>query len=125
VAVTVPISLRDPHRLIPAKYAEKSVLEQLQLDRHVTRDLSELDAVTNERKIAEAGNSPSIGPQELLYGVTNVEGLALWLDSNFQSMEHRDPAWKAGRFGKRELLSRDQFLLVTTRGDGLETIQAD
>jgi RES domain-containing protein len=69
MAVVVPVSLRDTHRLIPAKYAEKSVLEKLQLDLQVIHDLSELDAVTNERKIAEAGNSPSIGPQELLYGV--------------------------------------------------------
>jgi hypothetical protein len=69
MAIVVPVSLRDTHRLIPAKYAEKSVLEELQLDLQVIHDLSELDAVTNERKIAEAGNSPSIGPQELLYGV--------------------------------------------------------
>ena len=69
MAIVVPVSLRDMHRLIPAKYAEKSVLEELQLDLQVIHDLSELDAVTNERKIAEAGNSPSIGPQELLYGV--------------------------------------------------------
>lgn len=69
MAIVVPVSLRDTHRLIPAKYAEKSVLQELQLDLQVIHDLSELDAVTNERKIAEAGNSPSIGPQELLYGV--------------------------------------------------------
>jgi RES domain-containing protein len=69
MAIVVPISLRDTHRLIPAKYAEKSVLEELDLDLQVIHDLSELDAVTNERKIAEAGNSPAIGPQELLYGV--------------------------------------------------------
>jgi RES domain-containing protein len=69
MAIVVPALLRDTHRLIPAKYAEKSVLEKLQLDLQVIHDLSELDVVTNERKIAEAGNSPSIGPQELLYGV--------------------------------------------------------
>ena len=69
MSIVVPVSLRDTHRLIPAKYAEKSVLEELRLDRQVIHDLSELDAVTNEHKTAEAGNSPSIGPQELLYGV--------------------------------------------------------
>jgi RES domain-containing protein len=69
MALVVPVSLRDTHRLILAKYAERSVLEDLRLERQVIQDLSELDAVTNERKIAEAGNSPSIGPQELLYGV--------------------------------------------------------
>jgi RES domain-containing protein len=69
MAIVVSASLRDTHRLIPAKYAEKSVLENLQLSPQVIHDLSELDAVTNERKIAEAGNSPSIGLQELLYGV--------------------------------------------------------
>lgn len=69
MAIVVSVSLRDTHRLIPAKHAEKSVLEDLQLDPQLIHDLTELDAVTNERKLAETGNSPSIGPQELLYGV--------------------------------------------------------
>ena len=58
------------HRLIPAKYAaEESVLEELALPSQTLADLSELDAATNERKIAERGGNAAIGPGELLYGV--------------------------------------------------------
>jgi RES domain-containing protein len=58
------------HRLIPAKYtAGESVLEDLALPAHTLADLSELDAATNERKIAERGGNVAIGPGELLYGV--------------------------------------------------------
>lgn len=58
------------HRLIPAKYAaEESVLEALDLPAQTLADLSELDAATNERKIAERGGNAAIGPGELLYGV--------------------------------------------------------
>lgn len=58
------------HRLIPAKYAaEESVLEELGLPEHTLADLSELDAATNERKIAERGGNEAVGPAELLYGV--------------------------------------------------------
>ena len=57
------------HRLIPAKYATTSVLDTLPLPAEVLSDLSELDAATNERKIAELGGNPAIGPGELLYGV--------------------------------------------------------
>ena len=45
------------HRLIPAKNSPKSVLENLSLPSHVISDLSELDAATNERKIAERGGN--------------------------------------------------------------------
>lgn len=58
------------HRLIPAKYAAgDSVLEDLALPAQTIVDLTELDAATNERKIAERGGNPAIGPGELLYGV--------------------------------------------------------
>jgi RES domain-containing protein len=58
------------HRLIPAKYAGgASVLENLPLPPDTIADLTELDAATNERKIAERGGNPAIGPGELLYGV--------------------------------------------------------
>lgn len=57
------------HRLIPAKYGAKSVLESLPLPPDVLTDLSELDAATNERKIAENGGNSAIGPGELLLGV--------------------------------------------------------
>lgn len=58
------------HRLIPARYAaEQSVLENLALPEQTLADLSELDAATNERKIAERGGNAAIGPGELLFGV--------------------------------------------------------
>jgi RES domain len=57
------------HRLIPAKYGAESVLESLPLPPDVLADLSELDAATNERKIAENGGNTAIGPGELLLGV--------------------------------------------------------
>ncbi len=57
------------HRLIPTAYATESVLETLSLPADVISDLTELDAATNERKIAERGRSPAITPGELLYGV--------------------------------------------------------
>ncbi len=58
------------HRLIPAKYSETgSVLEALPLSEDVLSDLSELDAATNERTLAERGGNPAIGPSELLSGV--------------------------------------------------------
>lgn len=64
------------HRLIPAKFADKagtSVLETLALPADVLADLSELDAATNERKIAERGGNPAIGPRELLFGVPEAD----------------------------------------------------
>jgi hypothetical protein len=57
------------HRLIPAKYGAESVLESLRLPSNVLADLNELDAATNERKIAENGGNTAIGPGELLLGV--------------------------------------------------------
>ncbi len=57
------------HRLIPAKYGGKSVLEALTLPAETIADLTELDAATNERKLAERGGNLAIGPGELLYGV--------------------------------------------------------
>lgn len=45
------------------------MLETLPLSAHVLTDLSELDAATNERKLAERRGSSGIGPSELLYGV--------------------------------------------------------
>ena len=57
------------HRLIPAVYAEESVLETLSLPSDVISSLTELDAATNERKLAEHAGNSAIGPGELLYGV--------------------------------------------------------
>ena len=57
------------HRLIAARYSGESVPETLSLPPGVLADLSELDAATNERTIAEHGGNRAIGPGELLYGV--------------------------------------------------------
>ena len=57
------------HRLIPAKYSKGSVLETLPLPAQSISDLTELDAATNERKLAEHRGTVGIGPGELLYGV--------------------------------------------------------
>ena len=61
------------HRLIPTKFSGESVLETLPLPPEVLADLSELDAATNERKIAEGGGNRAIGPGELLYGVPEAQ----------------------------------------------------
>ena len=57
------------HRLIPAKFSDGSVLETLPLPAPAITDLTELDAATNERKLAERRGFAGIGPGELLYGV--------------------------------------------------------
>jgi RES domain-containing protein len=57
------------HRLIPSKYSRGSVLENLPLPPDVLAHLSEIDAATNERKVAEQGGNTAIGPSELLFGV--------------------------------------------------------
>jgi RES domain-containing protein len=64
-----PFERTGAHRLIPAKYGGESVLENLSLPASVISDLTELDAATNERKLAEFGGNAAIGPGELLYGV--------------------------------------------------------
>ncbi len=45
----------------------------LPLPANVLGDLSELEAATNERKIAEAGGNPGTGPAELFYGVAESD----------------------------------------------------
>jgi hypothetical protein len=69
LAQLVQFEQAGAHRLIPAKYGTESVLESLSLSPNVLADLSELDAATNERKIAEHGGNTAIGPCELLLGV--------------------------------------------------------
>jgi len=69
LARLVELEQAGTHRLIPTKYATESVLENLSLPRDVLADLSELDAATNERKIAENGGNTTIGLGELLMGV--------------------------------------------------------
>ncbi len=58
------------HRLISKKYSNwRSVLETLNLPENVLAELSEIDAATNERKIAESSRRTGIGPHELVFGV--------------------------------------------------------
>jgi hypothetical protein len=73
VAHPAHIELADTHRLIPSKYAGTSVLETLSLAASVLAQLSELDAATNERNLAEQGRALSIGPGELLLGVPEAQ----------------------------------------------------
>lgn len=63
----------DTHRLIPAKYTEGSVLEELSLPSRVIDDLTELDALTNERRMIESSSGANIGPGELLFGIPNAQ----------------------------------------------------
>ena len=69
MAQLAPFEHADTHRLIPARYASGSPLKTLPLPAEVLADLSELDTATSERKQAESGRNPAIGPNELLYGV--------------------------------------------------------
>lgn len=69
MAIVAQFDQAGTHRFIPAKYGAESVLESLPLPPDVLSDLSELDAATNERKIAENGGNSAIGPGELLLGV--------------------------------------------------------
>ena len=49
------------------------MFENLPLPKNVISDLSELDAATNERKLAERAGNPAIGAGELLYGVPEAQ----------------------------------------------------
>jgi hypothetical protein len=88
------------HRLIPTKYSGESVLEMLSLPPGVLADLSELDAATNERTIAERGGNSAIGPGELLYGVpeAHVVNAAFTHDGPHGGRFHSSQrgAWYAG-----------------------------
>jgi hypothetical protein len=86
--------------LISAKYGAESVLENLPLPADVLANLSELDAATNERKIAENGGNSAIGPGELLLGVpeAHIVNAAFTHPGPFGGRFHCPPrgAWYAG-----------------------------
>jgi RES domain len=63
------VDYRDTTRLISTQYTEQTVLESLDLPAEVVSQLSELDAATNERKLAEIGGRLGIGIAELVYGI--------------------------------------------------------
>jgi hypothetical protein len=100
LAKLVQFDQAGTHRLIPAKYGAKSVLESLPLPSDVLADLSELDAATNERKIAESGGNTAIGLGELLLGVpeARVVNAAFTHSGPFGARFHgtRRGAWYAG-----------------------------
>jgi hypothetical protein len=88
------------HRLIPTAFATESVLETLSLPANVISDLTELDAATNERKVAERGGNPAISPGELLYGVPEAHIVnAAFTQPDPNGGRFNDPrrgAWYAG-----------------------------
>lgn len=64
---------KETHRLVPARFSDGgSVLDELGLPPEIAAELSEIDAATNDRKMAERGKSLGIGPGELLMGVPEV-----------------------------------------------------
>jgi hypothetical protein len=102
MAFPKPCEHHGTHRLIPTKYADtdSSVLETLSLPAVVITDLSELDAATNERKLAEQGENPAIGPGELLFGVpeAHIVNAAFCHPGHFGARfnNSRRSAWYAG-----------------------------
>jgi len=60
----------DTHRLIPARYGDRSVLERLSESQRQLEDLFELEGATNDRLLGEANLLPGIGVHELLFGVS-------------------------------------------------------
>lgn len=100
MAIVAQFDQAGTHRLIPAKYGAESVLESLPLPADVLSDLSELDAATNERKIAENGGNSAIGPGELLLGVpqAHIVNAAFTHPGPFGGRFHgaRRGAWYAG-----------------------------
>ena len=71
--VRVLVNQCDTHRLISTKYAPPSVLENLGLHPNVAHDLSEIDALTNQRVIAERGGDAGINQYELIFGVREAK----------------------------------------------------
>lgn len=59
----------ETHRLIPARYGDRSVLERLTDDPDQLSDLFELDGATNDRLLGEANRLPGMSVHELLFGV--------------------------------------------------------
>jgi RES domain-containing protein len=68
---TVQLDQRDTHRLIPARFADRSasILVELTEDPDLLEDIMELDNATNNRLWSEAGAAPGISPKELVFGI--------------------------------------------------------
>ena len=59
----------DTHRLIPSKYSDASVLNDIADDDEHLQDIFDLDGATNDRLLAENERLPGIGVHELIFGV--------------------------------------------------------
>jgi len=59
----------DTHRLIPSKYSDASVLDDIADDDEHLQDIFDLDGATNDRLLAENERLPGIGVHELIFGV--------------------------------------------------------
>jgi hypothetical protein len=125
-----PIEFLSTHRLIPAKYASKSVLEELDLPENVISDLSELDSVTNERMIAERARNAAIGPGELLYGVPEAQivNAAFTHPGPYGARFHssRRGAWYAGvelKTSLNEVAHHKRRFLKDARIEGKHTFE--
>jgi hypothetical protein len=68
---TCLLSVRDTHRLIPAKYSDEgvSVLSRIADDQNHLEDIFELDHATNDRLLGENDLLPGISLGELVMGV--------------------------------------------------------
>jgi len=59
----------DTHRLIPSKYSDDSVLNDIADDDAHLQDIFDLDGATNDRLLAENERLPGIGVHELIFGI--------------------------------------------------------
>ena len=122
MAFDAQINYRETHRLIPTQYSDEIVLETLDLPAQVIANLSELDAATNERVLAERGQSLTIGVGETLQGVPEyqiVNAAFAYAGSGSRFSESRRGAWNAGAeietsfaevaFHKRRFLQDSRF----------------
>jgi hypothetical protein len=69
---TTKVRRDDAHRLIPAVYAEETVLKRLADDVDQLDELIELEGGTNDRLLGEANLLPGISIHELLFGVDHA-----------------------------------------------------
>jgi hypothetical protein len=122
LAFDAQINYRETHRLIPTQYSDEIVLETLDLPAQVIANLSELDAATNERVLAERGQSLTIGVGETLQGVPEyqiVNAAFAYAGSGSRFSDSRRGAWYAGTeietsfaevaFHKRRFLQDSRF----------------
>lgn len=59
----------DTHRLIPSRYGDRTTWARLTESEEEREEISELDSITDEHVLGEAGLLPGISVHELLFGV--------------------------------------------------------